>query len=342
MIQAVYSDKRNFSKHEARHDIRVGERLPVNWSLKGKEINGTGRVCNISASGMMVEARTDILPDKDCVLEFQAFLQGQSNLFPLAGRLVWSRSRGLLPRRSLWGVEFVDPQPEVIDRLHNRIQQKVENMISVQKILNVFGWILLALMTVLAAGILIVQAVNYNNLVSASNMLLASSAQQAVLYKEVQDQYVMLKGEYLQVSKELEETRVILSQLQLENGNLTQEMKAVKIRLKRDNQKLTQQLREVKAKLDLYEGNVNNMDQAQLALSMNRSGLRSIKTSLRQIKHQAHLAKVEAQQERDRILLSLGNRGLVIKEGKPFQPDFPAPNEPIPLKKVRIDVEMVD
>jgi len=342
MIQAIYSDRKQFAKQEARHDVRIGDRLPINWSLKDKGLSGTGRVCNISTSGMMLEAKTDVLPDRDCVLEFQSLLQGQNNILPAAGRLVWSKAKGFFPRRTLWGVEFVNPQPEVVDQLHTRIKQKIESLIGTQKILNVVGWILLAIMTIMAAGILVVQTLNYNNMVSASNMLLASSAQQAALYQEIQVQFLNLKSEYAQVRKELDETKLILAQLQSENGNLTQEMKAVKNKLRKDNQKLVQELREIKGRLDLYEGRVSSMDRAKLALVMNREGLRSIKSSLRHLKHEAHLAKIEAQKERDRILLSIGNQGLVIKEGKPFQPDFPGPDEPIPSKKIHIDVELVD
>lgn len=342
MIQAVCSDRKYLTKQEARHEVRVSERLPVNWSLKGKGINGTGKVCNISASGMLLEAKTDILPDKDCVLELQSLFQGQNNTVPSVGRLVWSRSKGFLAHRSLWGIEFVDPQPDIIDRLHDRIQQKVESIVGAQKVVNTVGWVLLVVMTILAVGILAIHILNYNNLVRASQMLLAGFSQHANLYNDIQNQYRILKAEYLQVSKDLEETKMILPQLQSEKGILTQEIKAVKARLKRENRRLWQQLQEVKVKLDFYEGKVNNMDDARRALTMSRMGLRSIKTSLRRLKHEAYVAKIEARQERDRILLSLGNRGLVMKDGKPFQPDFPPPQESVNKKKIRIDIDLVD
>ncbi len=338
MTQGFVLDSRAFMKMESRRSFRVKDSCPLTWQWKQTGLTGQARIRNISTSGMLLEAKTDALLERNTLLEFASLLSNQA--LPALGRLVWSQPQGLFNRHKLWGVEFVDPAQDVVAGIQKRIQAKAARIALSQKMLDHVGWVLLILMTFMAAGVLIIQVVNYNNLVIASKMLLSSSAQQSALYRTSFDDYFHLKSLYGQTAQDLQAAKVAISQLGAQNHLLNEQMQAVKTRLKAENKRLSEQLKVVRTRLDMYEGKFQNMDQAQQALALNKDSLRAIKGRLHVLRREARLSRIAAQQERDRILLALGNQGWVIKDGKPFQP--PEQADVVSPTKIRVDVEIME
>ncbi len=336
------------AKAELRKSQRINGKVPITWHVKDQEMHGQGIIRNISTSGMMLEAKTENPLPGNCVLAFEAPSQDAQDFIPSLGRMVWSKRNGT---GFAWGVEFIEPAQEVVANLTQAVQEKIQKIENAQKAKNIIGGILSVAMIALIGFSLIQQSINQKNIELSNRLLLTSSSQQTSLYNTVRENYRVLQDQYQQreaelsaVAQELDQTRAFLADaqqalvtMQGENASLTSRIKTMQA----ENDALMVQLNEAKEKIRLYSGNVGNLEESKSAMKLIRQGLRSVKASLKGIKQRAHLAKVEAQRERDKIILAAGNSGYLVRGGKLFAP----PKAAAPAaaqKKIKIDVSLVE
>ena len=78
---------------DSRRNIRIKENRGVAWRVNGGEIQGKGKIKDISTSGMMIEMQSDTLPLEGSVVSFDANL-GHNNFVPQSGRLIWTNQKG--------------------------------------------------------------------------------------------------------------------------------------------------------------------------------------------------------------------------------------------------------
>lgn len=334
---AVSSFKRAF-RSERRRSIRVREALPIAWHIKDKGTNGTGRIRNISDSGMMLESRVDIVPSDNGLLTFESALSGPCDFLPSVGRIVWLRKNGL---RFLCGIEFVEPAQEAIAKLRERIKSTIVKLEGAERMKTIIGVILLVVMVGISAVILTQQTVIRENYEQSSRLLSSAAATQANLYTKV--------------SRDLTETRTVLAQTQTvldeaqkRNAALQDELAAMGVRqealnnqivsLQGENTKLTQELGVLQEKLKPFEAEAANLSEGKSFNTIVRKRLRDIKINISSLKRKARLAMVAAQKERDRIALEQGNRGYLIKDSQVVKSAATAPAQ----KKVKIDVSLVE
>jgi chromosome segregation ATPase len=145
------------------------------------------------------------------------------------------------------------------------------------------------------------------------------------------------------VSKELESTKSVLSdtqnllaQTQEENnvlkGDPTAAAKLQKIRtaarasgqiveknlqdLQKKNQAYSGELAQLQNDLNNYQTNVNDLEEGKAIIQQFKLKIRAVKEKMNDLKREARLAKIAAQDEHDRQMVILGNNGYLIKDGQ--------------------------
>lgn len=338
MALAALSGFRPAIRSEKRHSPRIKETLPISWHIKDQGTSGSGRIRNISDSGMLMESGTDMALSESGVLSFESALSGAGDFLPSLGKIVWSRRNS---SRFLCGIAFVEPAQDVLLKLREKIQSTIIKLEGVEKMKSILGIILIVAMVAITSFILIQQTAIRENYQQASDLLSSAFTTQA--------------GLYTKVSKDLSETRTVLTQTQTileeaqkQNALLQNEVTALNTRqqvldnqivlLQDENTKLTQELGVLKDKLRPFDGEVASLDDGKSFNKIVRNRLREIKVNIGSLKRKAHEAMVAAQKERDRIALEQGNRGYLVKDSQVVKSSASAG----PQKKIKIDVSLVE
>ncbi|HOW34972.1 MAG TPA: PilZ domain-containing protein [Candidatus Omnitrophota bacterium] len=339
MAIAALSGLKPAVRCEKRQSLRIKESLPISWHIKDQGISGSGKIRNISDSGMLLESRTDATLSDNGVLTFESALSSPCDFLPSLGRIVWSRRNG---SRLLCGIAFIEPAQDVLVKLREKVQSTIIKLEGIEKMKSIFGIILIVVMVAVTSFILIQQTVIRENYEKSSNLLSAAFTTQA--------------GLYTKVSKDLTETRTVLAQTQTileeaqkQNALLQDEVTALNTRqqvldnqivlLQDENTKLSQELGRLKDRLKPFENEAANLDEGKSFNKIVRKRLREIKINMSSLKRKAHEAMVAAQKERDRIALEQGNRGYLVKDSQIVNSSA-APIQP--QKKFKIDVSLVE
>jgi outer membrane murein-binding lipoprotein Lpp len=196
---------------ETRRNFRVKEVLPINWTIAGME-SGSGRVCDISSTGALIEAHAT-RPIGDGTVIALAQEAGPLGAFlPPEGRIVWSKPRGLFKKSTLCGVEFTNASSEVNDRLKKRIQERIGEMELTDKVISAITIVLVLVMLGLG-GVVMAQRSSIYQTVERSNVLaLNTIGQQAKIYEELLTQHKILETFYAELQSEYAATRILLAQ----------------------------------------------------------------------------------------------------------------------------------
>lgn len=338
-MASIFSKKAGHK--DSRRSIRVNERVPISWHIQEESITGTAKVRNLSDCGMMIETRIEAPNRNNCVLSIEPSLQNQASFLPAAGRIVWSKRNGFnpfSPQSFLWGIEFSQPSQEVISLLREKVQANLARVQSMERTVNAVGAVLLVVMLALSGYMLFQQSVIQRSYEETTASLLQSSNQQADLYAQVS---IALN----QTKATLAETEALLAQSREQNIALQNELQTTNGRLQAmmaENDRLTKEVGELKIRLAPFEGEIASIDQGRSYIAKVRQRLHNIKLGIRDVKRQAHLARVAAQKEKDAILLAQGNKGYFLKDSKPVVSNgASAAAQPAP-KKIKIDVSIVE
>lgn len=343
-----------YSKEE-RRAYRIKERLPVSWSLKDKGLNGKAIVRNLSATGMLLNVRSDAAFSPGSVLSFAEEGGKGGGFLPVQGRLVWARKKAFMQNSADWGVEFLEPAQEAVRNIQERVQSRIEALNGRKKFLNVIGIFCVVILIVLAEQMIMQQFAIQNNMRESLRIMMTTSQNQASLYRDLVQQNKIKDSVIAEVYNELDATKVLLSRTeskldemtgfyqasQSEIGSLKQEMadapalERALANLKEENGRLKNTMDELKEQLLLYEGEIASLDAGRTSLGVHRQRIHMIKRAMRDLRRQAHLARIKAQKEMDRIRLAQGNKGYLIKDFKVVQPSAVDP-QPTPKTRVRV------
>lgn len=325
-------------QRESRRNPRVGDKSSVRWHIKDADINGKARICNISESGVLLEARAAVCPSANSVLSFEAADPLPAKQIPAVGRLIWSKRKGLWPRQFLWGIEFIEPAQDVISSLHEKVKIKIERLKGLEKAVNVSGSLLLIAMIALAGYSLSQQNAVYRSYEESARLLLGTSAQQAelngVLITDLQETRTVLL-----------ETETILAQTKEQNVALQAQVQGLQTDLQAvqaHNGELSKEVSVLQERLRPLEAEINSIEEGKSFSRAILNRLHAIKKGIHTVKRKAALARIAAQKERDQFLLSQGNQGYLIRDAKPQPRNLPVSESAKPEKKIKIDVEMVE
>jgi len=329
------------AKQEARRNSRIAEKIPVVWHLKDQGAQGTARLRNISASGMLLEAKVDLPFSEDSILSFEAAVPEAAGFIPSLGRAVWSKKKGF-SSSYLLGVEFIEPAQEVIAQLQEKIQSRMARIQSSEKIKNTVGGILFAAMVLLTGIYLVQQNLVYRNIDQANQLLSAASGKQGELYNSLLEKYDVQKVALSEVSQELDATKTLLAQTQSMLSETSAQFESLKV----EHAAMAAEYSITREKLRLLEGDIVSLDEGREAIALHKKTLRAVKVSIHNLKRKAHEVKIAAQAERDRVALETGNQGFFLKDAKPFNPywgqDQAQAASGSPEKKIKINVSIVE
>ena len=355
--------------NESRRHQRVKDGFVLQWQAQDKAMTGQGRVLNISASGILFETDKNFTPFDQCVFLLQSLFQGKAEFLPARGRLVWNQKKG---QGYLCGVEFIDTPQGVLNLLHKRVEQIMDQVARSEKTKNIVGVILCGVMVILTIYVLHLQNTNYHTLSGSNDMVLQSSVQQAENYRTYVQKFTETKKQLEitttkleqvtlalnQATAELSSTKILLTdtqnllaEAQSENGKLkeqlqsldaigihvngaqkTEALSGVISSLKAENVKYNRQIEGLNNELKAFEVQVSNMQEGKSLLTLFRTKINEVKAKMSALNREAYYAKVAAQKERDRIATLAGNSGFLVKEGKGFSAD---------KKSFAIDVKIV-
>lgn len=197
---------------ETRRHFRVRESLPIKWTIGGLA-SGSGRVCDISSTGALIEAHATTRPIGDgTVIAIEQNAGSLERFLPSEGRIVWSKPKGFFKKSTLCGVEFINSTSEVNDRLKNRIQERIGRMELSDKVVSAITIFLVVVMLSLGAVVLSQRSSIYQTIERSSTLALSVIGQQATLYRELLEQHKILQNVYTELQAEYASTRILLAQ----------------------------------------------------------------------------------------------------------------------------------
>jgi chromosome segregation ATPase len=246
-----------------------------------------------------------------------------------------------------------------------------------KKVRNTVGFMLTVVMIGLTGFVLYIQNENYQTIETSSDLSLNSNVRQSENYRHYVKKYTDTKAQLVEtqsrlskmtlelelVSKELESTKSVLSdtqnflaQTQEENnmlrGDPTAAAKLQKIQAaKTTNQTVSKNLDNLQKKNEAYSGeltklrddmlnyqtNAQDLEEGKAIINEFKKKIKLVKEKMNSLRREARLAKIAAQEERDRQLAILGNGGFIIKDGEIRSATAQAQTE----KTVDIDVKFV-
>jgi len=327
--------------NESRRSLRIKENIPIKWQIKDSQMNGEGRVLNISASGMLLEAKSGISPIERCVFGFESLVQGSINFIPQEGRLVWSKKKSFGKDKMLCGIEFIDPSAEIVTELRERIQGAITRVASLRQFRSIIGGVLFITMIALSMFVVIQHNQNYEN-IQRSHQLMSSSYQgqtaiSQTYMAQIKSTKIML-AEAEGIISSLESEKAQLQALVSTSSQDRAALDKMIAGLNTKNAQLSNEVASLKQRLSVLEDDIHTINDGVTRIALFKNKIRGVRVRMREIRRESHYAKIAAQAEKDRLGLLLGNNGYFVKDGKSFHPDG---KDPSASKNVKIDVRFV-
>jgi hypothetical protein len=337
---------------ESRRHIRVNESTCLLWHVRENGLVGQGRVRNISASGMLAELTSvDAPPDKN-IFSFDSNLN-DVNYIPETGRLVWRKRKRFSNNTYLCGFQF-DNLPEVLaGRLSKRVDDGVRHLVWRWKAGRRVGFFLAGVTVALTGYALWLGGIIFQDVSRSNQGLLATASQQADLTREYQRLYADTTRRLADVTLELNQTTAQYQEAQNQLQAAQQELVMTKSVLSATEGLLAhaqaKNTPHAAGQTVLTQDRVNSIPDARALIASYRDRIQAVTAQIRRIKHENHLARVSALEERDRVRLMHGNKGYFVKGGQPVQVDvrqyraasfdaLPPGKVPNPDSKVRVNV----
>ena len=330
---------------EVRREFRIKDNLPVQWHIKNSNCQGQGKIRNISHCGALLETDAMFSPIERCIFNLESLVRKGGNFLPENARLIWFKKKKARKGGYLCGIEFVEPIAEVLSNLQQRIQQKVSKAAKVSKIRDVFGWLLFALMVGLSFFAVYQQYLLYQTMHRSNRTMLNAWSNQIELSQKYFQLYQAGQIALSQASREintlddlLSHTEWLLADARKENVQLQEKMELLtsvyvlqlaqnkeelekKITaLQTENIQFSNELMELRGQLRAFNGEIIDQEEGEAVIALYRDRLKLVKKRMKYFRKKAHLAKIEAQKEIDRIKLIRGNNGYVVKDGQSYQP----------------------
>jgi hypothetical protein len=321
-------DRAHVLLRDDRKDLRVSENENLSWRIKYKQRDGAARIRDISASGMRIE--TDVLfdPKEECILSFDSNL-GEDNYIPQVGRLVWQKKNRLSRNKYFCGIKFVDAEEQVLGRMRERVQKKVNIFLKRRRITTVLGLSLSALFAGLIGYIVWFSGIIYQDITKVNQKMFGVSIQQAAIIKDYIRLYRASEANLADKTEQLDIANQIIEENKTALALFAKELEATGALLNRTEEMLTDanthnaelsneilalqaqvEAQIAKDKSDVALANV------ELSMAQYRKKLQEIKNQMQQLKNKEYLARVAAQAEIDNQRMKLGNNGYIVKSGE--------------------------
>lgn len=331
-----------------RQNLRVRENKRVLWHVKNSELIGYGRVCNISASGMLLELTSPIRLAAESLFSFDASLR-PDNFIPDAGRLVWQKKKRFSRNRYLCGVQFAGVPVDGLSRLRQRVQDRIHDSVRARRLGDLVGTPLMVAFVALAGYAAYLSGNIYKDLYISNQNMSVLAGQQASLTRVYQGLYAETALQLEDVTQELDQTTYLYQQSQRMLGYASRELAAVKallaqtedmlalaqtenIQFKKGQEavallrakdvRLTDELALAKSELDKYAADVSGIQEGKKLISLYHDQIRAVKAQIKDIRRGARRTRIAALRERDAVKMRLGNNGYIVKDGQMVKVDM--------------------
>lgn len=304
--------------NELRNGLRVRQQIPVKWSIKNTNLNGEGRILNISTSGVLLETQ-NVLASERAVFNIES-VKANGFKLPQESRLVWSKTKGIGNNRRLCGLEFVEPKEESVSHLREKIQKGIMKRAALRRWQSIVGVILTIVMLALSALTVWQYMENSENTKQAYQLLSGSYDRQLSLTQMYAQELAETKELLVQAQADLAAAKTEIGQLTDKNVQFEAtiaQLQEQSSRLTDENTRLTGEMVTLKERLNFLEGDVKNLEEAKRLIAEYKGKFRLVKAKIRVFNREAYEAKKAAQQERDRVASLLGNNGYLVRDGKP-------------------------
>lgn len=368
--------------NDSRVNLRVEDNSDILWKGSDGKTEGRGKVRNISTSGMLIETKTDCVPDNDSILYFDSISQNGSYI-PKASRLVWHRKKRFSNKYE-YGIKFIEPSENVLSNLRQKVQKSIHHFTSVRRVETILNILIVCVIVGLTCYAIWMNTTITDNMYESNQKMSFSMAKQTALTNNFSELYkvtdvqlqsseahlarvsaeldaktealAVLQGQYQEgqnllqnVSSELDRTRKILSDAQAllaqNRTDFDNDIEKLSIR----NDELIAQMRVLQSKLNYYEGDIKSLDQGNGLISLYRVKMKLVQSKIKVFKKEAEVVRKAAMAEQDRIRMMIGNNGYLVKSGTVVNTDmekFHAAQVETPTsssaKDIRVDVTMVE
>ena len=108
----------------ARQNVRIKEDLPVRWQIEEKDLQGLGRVKNLSLKGLLLETDSSFHPVAcdECHIRIVSEEAGSKMRLQQRGRIVWFKKISGGKPGYLCGIEFIKPSEDFVKQMTKRIE----------------------------------------------------------------------------------------------------------------------------------------------------------------------------------------------------------------------------
>ncbi|MCD4780567.1 MAG: PilZ domain-containing protein [Candidatus Omnitrophica bacterium] len=277
--------------NDTRRSIRIKENKKIDWQLKDSASKGSGRIRNISKTGMLLETKSLKEPDGDFVIFNPSH---KTDYIPEKGRLMWRKKKNYSRNRWLYGVQFDNPSTTKVAGLQERIQKGLISQETIFKTEKIVNALVIPAVAALLGYVLFMSIEVYRNIRTSNQRMLDSFAEHSYLtrnyslmYKDLQTRYYDLSSEMSGVKDELVTTKDLYQESEIILMNVNKDLTSTKSIL-------------TKTELMLLQAKTNN---AKLSGDLN--GLKKINderlTEMTRIKNELGTSIVALQEKNVRL-----------------------------------------
>ena len=357
----IMASRTSRDANDIRRHLRVKDNTRVTWFIRGTDLRGQAKICNISSEGMLLAIREPFGSDGPSMLTFDSDL-GHDNYIPRHAQPIWIKKEDS-KRRYLTGVKFVEPTDYILSKLNKKIEKSTVRGARLRQVNKVLDGAMIGLIVALFGAVAWQWSSIHQNVSQTNDQLLRMGDKQAVLLHNTQQLYqenklqlegvtaeletvrrmyeesdIMLRGvrQELEVTQKLlTETETLLTQakegnliLEEVNGLRQQELGITRAELtntvallEERNTKLKAEMKSLEKQMRVYQGDVGSLDEGRSFVQIYRANMKKVKARIKHFKREAHETRKAAMRERDRIRMILGNNGFFVKDGSLIKVD---------------------
>ena len=204
--------------------------------------------------------------------------------------------------------------------------------------------VLLSILLLLGAWVYQQYSVNYQTLQVSSQMTENLLDHQIALTKDYAQKVALLQESF-------NRTEVLLGKVQEENSKLNEQiallsrvtdMQATVDRLQAENEQVVAEIQDLKLKLAFESRNLTDVAKGQQLIREFKGRIHHVKVRIKELRDEAYVQKVAAQNEKDRMGLMLGNNGFMTRDGTmTAAAEFKLPADVDQKKDVQVNVTFV-
>ena len=172
--------------------------------------------------------------------------------------------------------------------------------------------------------------------------------------ENILDRQIALTKDYAQklalLQDSFQKTETLLSTVQEENRKLNEQiallshvtdLQSTVSHLREENSQVMTEIKDLKLQLVFESKNLTDVSKGQELIRDFKNRIHNVKLRIKELKNDAYIQKVAAQNEKDRMGLMLGNNGFMTRQGQLTAAEFKLPTEKNASRDIQVNVTIV-